>query len=124
MDRKVFCFGNEFVDSDKAALELADNLNRNANLHGFEFVKCNNPDQLEGEAPIILDVVKGLEEPMLFSIDKLKENKIFSLHDFDLGFNLMLMHELGAIEKADIIGIPADFHVQEMDRVVNLLKRL
>ena len=123
MDKKVFCFGNEFIEGDKAALELADHL-RDNNTQGFEFIKCDSPEQLEGNSPIILDVVKGIDKPMLFNIGKLQENKMFSLHDFDLGFNLQLMQEMGTIKNADIIGIPADFHIKEMDRVIELLKVL
>lgn len=121
--KKVFCFGNEYIENDKAAIELADNL-KHLNLNGFEFIKCGSPEELEGQRPIIIDVVQNLKEPMLFDIDRLKEPSMTSLHDFDLGFNLMLMKEIGAIENANIIGIPADFHVSEMDRVIELLKRI
>lgn len=44
-------------------------------------------------------------------VEQLKRNKIYSMHDFDLGFFLNLMKKAGKLKEIIIIGIP-----QEGDR--------
>jgi len=102
---KVYCFGNEFLENDTLAKEIADEIQ----IEGVEFVKCDSPDDivLEQDEIIILDVVEGIEKVILIEdIDQLKDNEIFSLHDFDLSFFLQLMEKIGQINKIKIIGIP------------------
>ena len=102
---KVYCFGNEFLEEDSLAKELADTIS----ISGIEFIKCNDPSEivLDSGEIIILDVVEGIDEVILIdNIDQLKDNEIMSLHDFDLSFFLKLMKETGQIKKVKIIGIP------------------
>jgi Ni,Fe-hydrogenase maturation factor len=100
---KVYCFGNEFLENDSLAKELADEID------GFEFVKCSDPSEifLEEEQIVILDVVDEIKDVILIEdVDQLKDNQIVRLHDFDLSFFLKLMKEMEQIKKVKIIGIP------------------
>jgi len=103
--KKIFCFGNEFVKQDSLAKEVVDELK----IQGVEFVKCSSVDGLLNEKGdlVILDVVKGINEVITFNdLNRLKNKKICSLHDFDVAFFLKLMKELKQINKIIIIGIP------------------
>ncbi len=49
----------------------------------------------------------GIEKPMIFNdIDAFSSQKVYSMHDFDLGWQLKLYKKLKMIDKVSIIGIP------------------
>jgi len=102
---KIYCFGNEFLENDSLAKELADEIV----LPDIKFIKCNSPEEifLEEENITILDVVENINKVILIEdIDQLKDNHISTLHDFDLSFFLRLKKEIGEINDVKIIGIP------------------
>ncbi|MEA2036226.1 MAG: hypothetical protein U9O94_01860 [Nanoarchaeota archaeon] len=111
---KVYCFGNEFLKEDSLAKEIADSIK----IEGVKFIKCNSPEDIfesEQERIIILDVVEDIEKVILIEdLEQLKDNKIISLHDFDLSFFLKLMKEMGKIKKVQIIGIPMKGNKENM----------
>ncbi|MBW3002378.1 hypothetical protein KY338_04410 [Candidatus Woesearchaeota archaeon] len=98
---KLLCFGNEFIEEDSLAKELADELK----IEGVEFIKCDSLNGIKGDV-IVLDVVKGLEEVKLIPLDKVKDFHPVSMHDFDLGTELKLRKSIGEINNVTIIGIP------------------
>ena len=97
-------------------------------VEGFEFVPCDNPDALLDESGeiIIMDVVKGIHEvKVLDDISRIESGAISSSHDFDLGFFLRLMKELGKIEKIQVIALPMDGDEGEIsNQVMDCLKRI
>ena len=103
---KVLCFGNLFIKEDNLAVEIGKKLH----VKGVNFEICKDVDPLleqDSEEVIILDVVKGLDAPRLFdNLDDFDVRRMFSLHDFDVGFVLRLLQEVGRIKKVRIIGIP------------------
>ncbi|MCB9359625.1 hypothetical protein H6503_06865 [Candidatus Woesearchaeota archaeon] len=119
---KVYCFGNEFLENDSFAKEIADEIS----FPGIEFVKCDSPDEifLEEKEIWILDVVDEIDDVILIDdVDKLKENYISTLHDFDLSYFLKLMKEMGRLNSIKIIGIPMKGDKEEiMDKIVDKLK--
>ncbi len=120
--KKIFCFGNEFVKGDSLAKEICDS------IKGFDIVRCNSPDELLGEKGeiIILDVVQGINDVIVFDdLNRLKEQKLTTLHDFDLSYFLQMMKELKEIEKVTIIGIPQKGDKEKIrDNVQKILDRL
>src|SRR3989344_2862480 len=90
---KLHVFGNEYLKEDSFAREVAEYVDA-------EIVSCRSPDELlDAEGPVrILDVVKDDES--------VKAQEMLSLHDFDLGFFLKLMKEMGMEKEIKIIGIP------------------
>ncbi len=110
---KVLVFGNPLVEIDSAALKIANELD--GKLDGIEFKRFDTAEDLEkeGKELVILDSVVGLEKPRLVTIDELEVQKAYSLHDFDLGWNLLLLKKIGKLEKAVIIGVPAKKPVKE-----------
>lgn len=119
--KQVYCFGNEFVEGDSLAKQIADKLK----IEGFEFIKCDSPDILLDKKDIlIMDVVKGIKKPIVIEdINQLKEKRLCSLHDFDLGFFLQLLNEIGKLGKIKIIGIPQEGNEEEIiEKIKEILK--
>jgi len=98
---KVLCFGNEYLEHDSLAKELADELQ----IDGVEFIKCDSLDGIKGDI-VILDVVKDLKDVRLIPLDKVKDFHPVTMHDFDLGTELKLRKSIGEIKNVTIIGIP------------------
>ncbi len=98
---KVLCFGNEFVEEDSLAKQLADELN----IDGVDFIKCDSLDGIKGDV-VILDVVKGIDDVRLIPLDKVRDFQPITMHDFDLGTELKLRKSVGEINNRTIIGIP------------------
>lgn len=110
----VCVFGNEFLEEDALAGKVAKHIDA-------KIVHCTSPDDLllvDGDI-IILDVVKGISEPVLITdVHKLKIRNLMSLHDFDVGFFLNLLNELGEKKSIRIIGIPVKGDPQKIAKVV------
>lgn len=102
--KKLYVFGNEYLEDDKLSREVS------GYLGDCEIIHCRSPDELleaEEDEILILDVVKNIEEPIIIdNINQLKINKMMSLHDFDVAYFLKLMQEMGINKKIKIIGIP------------------
>lgn len=115
--KKLYVFGNEHLEFDAMAKTVAEK------LKGVEVVHCRSPDDLldvEGEI-VILDVVKDILKPIVITdIEQIKTRNMLSLHDFDLGFFLNLLEEMGEGKKIKIIGIPDQGDVEEIARKVEL----
>ena len=123
---KVLCLGNEFIKKDSLALRVALELSKE--LKEFEFIKIKDSFELvnylqEDNELIILDVVDGLKEVRGIGIEDLEDSKIMSAHDFDAGFFLKLLKELGEKKSVKIIGIPVEGNLGMIkERVAEMLK--
>ena len=121
----VLCFGNEFLKEDCLAKKIADEIK----LEGFEFIKTDNVDDIlnyaNSDELYIMDVVENIKKTILIkNIDDLKSSKICTLHDFDLGFYLKLMKEIGKIKEIRIIGIPQEGDAEKIKKEVrDMLKK-
>lgn len=101
---KIYCFGNEFVKEDSFAKTVSSELK----VSGIETIKVNSVLEFIENPPtpfIILDVVEGIREPRVLSIDELSAQP-HNAHDLDLGFYLKLLKETGKLKEVKIIGIP------------------
>lgn len=118
MIMKILVFGNNLVKEDSLAIEILPKLKEL--FPKIEFIETDGIENLEG-SPIILDVVENLKKARLISIDEIKTDKICSMHDCDLAFNLLLLKKINKINNATIIGIP-----QEGDKkqVIEELKQI
>lgn len=103
----VYVFGNPYLEEDNLAYRVAKHLE---NTEGVTLFRCRSPDSLldHHEGPlVILDVVKDTDQPVrITNIKQLKTRSMVSLHDFDLGFFLHLLQEMGLLDEVTIIGIP------------------
>ena len=61
----------------------------------------------EDEYLVIIDSAEGIEKTVvLMDIDKISSGKLYSLHDFDLGFTLKLMKKAGKLKEIKLICVP------------------
>ena len=107
---KILVFGNPLVEEDSLALKIAKVLAKKFPEIDFKELDAVEEIQNEGKNPVILDVVQGIRKPVLLSnFDQLKTEKIYSMHDFDLGMTLKLLKKLGFIETVKIIAVPISY---------------
>tara|TARA_Y100000310_G_scaffold322705_1_gene382050 strand:+ start:1436 stop:1804 length:369 start_codon:yes stop_codon:yes gene_type:complete len=119
----VLCFGNEFIKEDSLAKELADEIK----IKNTTFIKCNSLNEIiecKDKNLFILDVIENITKVIqIKDINQLKENKLCTLHDFDLSFFLKLMKTLGEIKDINIIGIPQKGNKEDIKKeIIKILK--
>ncbi len=109
MKTALLVFGNEFLKDDNFAIKISKEIK----LPNTDIIRCYSVDDMfkvQGyDKVFILDVIKNIKEVTLITdLDKIKDKKLFSMHDFDLGFNLKLLKEVNQIKDINIIGIPQE----------------
>ncbi|MDD5147832.1 MAG: hypothetical protein PHH08_00025 [Candidatus ainarchaeum sp.] len=124
--KKVFVFGNRLLEGDSIALKAAEELKNKRQSGKFEFEEIESLNDLE-EIPdelVILDCAEGIEKIRVFADLKfLREKKNFSLHDFDLGTELLLFEKIGKLrgKKIRIIAVPQGMPLEEAVKGVSSL---
>jgi Ni,Fe-hydrogenase maturation factor len=109
MKRKhtIHIFGNPLLDFDNLPIKLAPKLQKL--FPEIDFVITDPSENLEpvdGEL-IIIDTVEDTEKVTVINdLEKIRIGKIYSLHDFDLAFNLKLLQKIGKLKKVKIFGVP------------------
>jgi hydrogenase maturation protease len=116
---KILCLGNEFIKEDSLAKRIGSELNLEDTdvtfiKDSFQLMELLNNFKEEDEI-IILDVVLGLKEVKLLSVDDLKSEGIITAHDFDAGFILKLLDKK---QKIKIIGIPMKGNISKIKKQV------
>lgn len=105
--KTIHIFGNPLLDFDNLPIKLAPKLRKL--FPEINFVIADPSENLE---PIdgglfIIDTVEGIDKVVLIDdLEKLKNEKIYSLHDFDLAFNLKLLRKIGKLKKVKIFAVP------------------
>jgi Ni,Fe-hydrogenase maturation factor len=124
----ILVFGNPLVELDSLAIRILPQLKKV--FPNIDFVHVDPTENLQnyGKKLKILDVAPNINEIRIFSLenekdlDKISTSKIFSMHDFDLGYNLKLLKKLNLIDEAEIICLPWNF--SEKQALENLNKIL
>lgn len=122
MKRHVLCFGSG-NEGDNLAWKMCDCLK--GKMPGFDFFRCESPfdvrEHMEQETLIIMDIVKGIEKPRLFTdLDDFAISKKVTAHDLDLGFLLKILENVRN-SKFRIIGLPYGKETGEMEEDVKRL---
>ena len=113
---KFLIFGNEIVEQDNLALKLMLRLKEEFPNIGFkEFDPTENLQaEIEYGTLNIIDVVQGIQKPIVITnINQLRQDKVYSMHDFDLGFNLKLLYKIGKLKEIFIIGLPQNMNEEK-----------
>jgi Ni,Fe-hydrogenase maturation factor len=113
--KTIYIFGNPLLDFDNLPLRLAPKLTILFPEIDFAITDPNeNLKPIDGELTII-DTVADIEKVVLIDdIEKLETSKIYSLHDFDLAFNLKLLQKIGKLKSVKIFGVPMDGDEEEI----------
>jgi Ni,Fe-hydrogenase maturation factor len=111
--KTIYVFGNPLVKEDSLPLKLINKLKKE--FPSLQFKEFDTVEDLELDEELnIIDTVKGISKVELIKdIDKIMTNKIYSLHDFDLGYNLKLFKKMKMIDKVRIFGIPSNMKEKE-----------
>jgi hypothetical protein len=76
------------------------------NIEFKEFDPSENLEK-EGRDLTIIDTAEGISKvTLLTDIDSIRQSKIYSLHDFDLGFSLKLLKKTGYLDSVRIFCVP------------------
>ena len=105
--RKVLVFGNPMVERDSLPLRLLGKLRKKFPELEFEEFDPSENLENEGRELSIIDSVEGIKRVTLITdIDRIKTSKIYSMHDFDLGYGLKLLKKLDYLDSVKIFGVP------------------
>jgi Ni,Fe-hydrogenase maturation factor len=122
----IYIFGNELLDFDNLPIKLAPKLKKL--FPAIDFIIQDPTENIKlpknGEL-IIIDTVMGIEKVVIINdIKKLETGKIYSMHDFDLAFNLKLLKKIGQLKKLIIFGVPIKISqketLEELIKFINL----
>lgn len=124
MSKTIYVFGNPLVREDSLPLKLIGMLRKE--FPSLEFKEFDTVEDLEFEKELnIIDSVKGIKKvEIIEDIDKIVTDKIYSMHDFDLGYNLKLWKKMKMIDKVRIYGIPVKIDEKEaLDQLCKIIKK-
>lgn len=121
---KIHVFGNPILRKDSLALRVAKKLEKK--FPEIEFREFDTVEDLEGDILYIMDVAKGIEEVKIIkNLDLIETRKIFSLHDYDLSYELKLLKKIGKIKEVFLICIPEGMEerkaVEEVESQIHLI---
>ncbi|MDI6738006.1 MAG: hypothetical protein QME12_05850 [Nanoarchaeota archaeon] len=122
---QILVFGNKLVKEDSLPLKLMPKLQKA--FPSIEFIELDGIENLEkyGRLPLIMDAVEGIKEPCIIHLKDIQKHKIISMHDCDLGFNLLLLKKIGKIDDVVIIGIPMKMAkkaaLEKVNRIISTL---
>ena len=124
---KILIFGNHLIKEDNLIIKILPKLKKE--FPNIEFKHMDPTENLEAEISDegklrIIDVVESIDKVIVIKdIKQLKNEKVYSMHDFDLGFNLKLLEKIGKLRDVEIIGVPQDINEEkaflEVSSIIN-----
>lgn len=126
---KILIFGNSLVEQDNLPIRLIPKLKQE--FPNFQFIHLDPTEDLQSYGPnlTIIDTAQEINQVQLLTLssiedfNKFKINKIYTMHDFDLGYNLKLLKKLNLIDKVQIVCIPQNISEQEAFHQTQLILR-
>ena len=118
---KIYVLGNLLLEQDALPIQLLPKLREQ--FSDIEFLELDPTENLpEEENLILIDTIINTDKiQILKDIDKIQSSPSYSLHDFDLGFQLKLAKKLNKLQDVTIIGIPPNI---SHDKVLEDLKEI
>lgn len=120
---KILVFGNPIVNKDSIPLKIIGRLAER--MPGIEFREFDPNENLEKEGRDlnIIDTVQGARKVILITdIGMIQTSKLYSMHDFDLGYSLKLLKKLGYIDSVRIFGVPMRINQKDaLEQLVTLI---
>lgn len=124
--KKIFVFGNPVVEEDSIALSVAEELRKKKEFKSFKFEEIDSINDL-GKIPkelVILDCAEGIKKiGIIRDLKKFVATQKVSLHDFDLGTELLLLEKIGKLKekKICIVAVPRGLLLEEAVKGVSSL---
>lgn len=118
----IYIIGNLLVNEDLMPFKIKGMLEKEfPDIDFKEFDPTENlPEQQD--CLIMVDTVKDIKKPRLFEdIDQFMNSRAYSLHDFDLGWQLKLYKKIKIINRVLIIGVPEK---EEIQKVFEYVKKI
>lgn len=121
---KIYLVGNELVEEDSLPIKIKSALAKLFPKVVFEEFDPTENLPEDSKHLILIDTVYGLDKPQIFhDIDAFSSQKAYSMHDFDLGWQLKLYKKLKMIDEVSIIGIPMgmqeDIAIKAVSNLIN-----
>ena len=116
---KVLIFGNPLLEQDSLPLRLIGKLReRFPDIEFKEFDPSENLEK-EGRDLNIIDTVESIDKVVVITdIDRIKTQRLYSMHDFDLSYALKLLRKLKLLDSVRIFGVPMG--IKEKDALEQL----
>ncbi len=111
---KILIFGNPLIEEDSIPIKLIPFLKEE--FPSIEFKEFETEEEIkdEGRNLIIIDSIQDIEKTIIVeNLNQLKSQKIVSMHDFGLSYNLKLLKKVGYIDSIKIIGVPQKISIQK-----------
>lgn len=116
---KILVFGNPLVGKDSLVLRILPELRKKFPEIEFEEVEPTEGLEKHGKNLVILDAVEGIKKVMIIdSIEQLQTNRVCSMHDFDLAYNLKILKKLGLVDSVKVIGVQSGMGEREASEEV------
>lgn len=124
--KTIYIFGNPLLNFDNTPFKVLPDLKKELPYINFITRDPNEnlkPDK-DGEL-IIIDTIMDIKDVIAINdINKIKNSPRYSMHDFDLGFNLKLLEKIGKLKKITIFGVPAKIKKRvAIKQLVNAIKK-
>ena len=122
MRRIIYVFGNPLVKKDSLALKVYKKLEKI--FPEIEFKEFDTMDDLKPRGTLyILDVAEGIKKiELIKDLDSIQTDKIYSMHDYDLSYELKLLKKIGKIKYVMIFCIPTEMReseaVEKLGRII------
>lgn len=108
--KTIYIFGNPLLSFDNLPIKLKPKLEKLFPDINFIIQDPNENLKPLGKELVIIDTVMGAKKVLVINdINKIQTEKIYTMHDFDLGFNLKLLKKIGQLEQITIFGVPAKY---------------
>ncbi len=122
---KIYIFGNPLLDFDNTPILLKSELKKEFPETEFCVRDPNENLHPKNGKLIIIDTAEGIEEVrVLTDISKIQVDPKYSMHDFDLGFNLRLLEKIGQLKEVVIFCVPMKIEKkQALNDLVTLIKK-
>ncbi len=129
MADKILVFGNFLVKQDAVPIKLIPRLQEM--FEDIEFIELDPTEDLQnyGRDLKIIDCVTDIDEVKKIKLEtegdfeKLELGKVYSMHDFDLGYNLKLLRKMEMIDRVEIICVPMNIEEEEAFNQIQLILR-
>lgn len=112
--RTVFIVGNPLVRADSMPLRIMPRLQKMLPQIEFVLFEPTRMDIPLKKDIVFVDTVEGIRKVrVLDDIGKIEAFHACSLHDFDLGAQLLLLRKFDLLGKVRIVGVPAKGKVEK-----------